>query len=67
MTFISGRVEEGLKAEADAKQREETYAIQLERKKNTKQSHESGGTLILIGNGFNVFHIVASKTWLLKF
>ncbi|MCP9265639.1 hypothetical protein DINM_020980 [Dirofilaria immitis] len=33
MTFVSGRVEEGLKTEAETKQREEAHAIQLERKK----------------------------------
>uniref|UniRef100_A0A0R3RR88 Peptidase_M1 domain-containing protein n=1 Tax=Elaeophora elaphi TaxID=1147741 RepID=A0A0R3RR88_9BILA len=61
MTFVSGRVEEGLKTEAETKQREEAYAIQLERKKNPKQSLD-GGTLVLIGNGFNVFHVVASNS-----
>ncbi|OZC09067.1 peptidase family M1 [Onchocerca flexuosa] len=61
MTFVSGRVEEGLKTEAETKQREEAHAIQLERKKNPKQSMDSG-TLILIGNGFNVFHVVASNS-----
>lgn len=65
MTFISGRVEEGLKTEAETKQREEAHAIQLEKKKNPKQSLD-GGTLILIGNGFNVFHVVASKVCMIK-
>ncbi|VDK75630.1 unnamed protein product [Litomosoides sigmodontis] len=61
MTFVSERVQEGLKTEAETKQREEAHAIQLERKKNPKQSLD-GGTLILIGNGFNVFHVVASNS-----
>uniref|UniRef100_A0A915PIS7 Endoplasmic reticulum vesicle transporter C-terminal domain-containing protein n=1 Tax=Setaria digitata TaxID=48799 RepID=A0A915PIS7_9BILA len=61
MTFVSGRVEKGLKTEAETKQREEAHAIQLERKKNPKQTLDSG-TLILIGNGFNVFHVVASNS-----
>lgn len=65
MTFISERVEQGLKTEAETKQREEAHAIQLERKKNRKQSLD-GGTLILIGNGFNVFHVIASKLYLIK-
>ncbi|KAK6110687.1 Endoplasmic reticulum vesicle transporter family protein [Brugia pahangi] len=61
MTFISGQVEEGLKNEAETKQREEAHAIQLEKKKNPKESMD-GGMLILIGNGFNVFHVVASNS-----
>lgn len=64
MTFVNGRVEEGLKAEADTKQREEAYAIQSKRIKNLKQT-VGGGTLLLIGNGFNVFHVVASKLCLI--
>lgn len=60
MTFVSERVEEGLKTEAETKQREEAHAIQMEKKKSPKQSVD-GGTLILFGNGFNVFHVVASK------
>ncbi|VDN07157.1 unnamed protein product [Thelazia callipaeda] len=61
MTFISGSVEEGLKTEAETKQRQEAHAIQLDRKKNLDRS-SGGGTLILIGNGFNVFHVVASNS-----
>uniref|UniRef100_A0A183DVN8 COPIIcoated_ERV domain-containing protein n=1 Tax=Gongylonema pulchrum TaxID=637853 RepID=A0A183DVN8_9BILA len=63
ITLVSGRVEEGLQMEADIKQREEARAIQLERMKNPKQSSDiDSGMLILIGNGFNVFHVVASNS-----
>lgn len=60
MEFVSGHVEEGLKAEAEVKQREEAIAIEKERK-NNKQEDTFGGAILLIGNGINVFHILASR------
>uniref|UniRef100_A0A915A732 Endoplasmic reticulum vesicle transporter N-terminal domain-containing protein n=1 Tax=Parascaris univalens TaxID=6257 RepID=A0A915A732_PARUN len=61
MEFVSGHVEEGLKAEAEVKQREEAIAIEKERK-NNKQEDTFGGAILLIGNGINVFHILASDS-----
>ncbi|VDM50565.1 unnamed protein product [Toxocara canis] len=63
MEFVSGNVEEGLKAEAEVKQREEALAIEKERENNQhSEPFGRGGAILLIGNGINVFHIIASNS-----
>ncbi|VDK45078.1 unnamed protein product [Anisakis simplex] len=68
LQYVSGRVEEGLKAEAEVKQREEALAIEREREK-TKGGRDDmndlfggGAEILLIQNGVNVFHIIASNS-----
>lgn len=61
MAFVSGKVEDGLVAEAEKKQKEEAEAIEQERKKNPREETQ-GNAVLLIGNGMNVFHIIASNS-----
>lgn len=65
MTFVSGRVEEGLGRAAEKKQKEEEDALERE-KENEPEIDEPHGAaaIILIGNNMNMFQIISSKAFL---
>ncbi|VDD95058.1 unnamed protein product [Enterobius vermicularis] len=63
MTFVSGRVEEGLGRAAEKKQKEEEDALERE-KENEPEIDEPHGAaaIILIGNNMNMFQIISSNS-----